>query len=695
MENKLQALAVVGLALLLASCAKKDESRVVVDTSGLQILSDDGFYLEHVVINVRGPGMPLVSYRWDGEWREGENPQPLPPFFEVKVPAGSERLIQFLGVARNSDELMKFQYGDTTMSFGPGDVAVDIPVKNFGGTSREHGFKGKFVRANGTTPTGKVEWFFTPPDSTKPLVFVEDKMIYGGWFDFMLFDAAPITYRMKGSGEVLFNAILPDTLDAQLTTAQHFAKITFPEFFYGHPDGGDTKCSPSGSSNSSHYMGYFGPGAGSVASDVEIKAGGSLIEYNDGYYTGLFTSCVNNVVPDPETMGLEWNSPSGIEFHGAAQMTAGESCSPSTPFCISAAHFVNGPNQALAEGPFKVLPGRGGADFYRQGPLTFHHSTEPGPWPKPHAAMEWETLPGVASLVDRFEVFTRPAHGNRDIYDYEADLDKMGCVEFLEQSGFKRQTSVKTPVDSENPNTFRIDQQMDRFLGKDLAICPVMKAGGKTIAAAHVAFATEDPLAVVEGLPVPLEADGYFYQVTKDLTLQLKVNNVKQFKYMHTSSDECPADPQEYTGPTYQGGSTITVTAMDEGLQTLCVIGSNKEGVWSHPQRHEWEYDSVAPTFTFYCTRWDGFYNIELSSSEPIHPGDRNLSKVGLFKESDQTEVPLSLVDVTTSSIIVEFSDSASPHPTRLQVEGVRDFAGNMSLMKLEPDVFLSLCPAP
>src|SRR5690606_13684146 len=118
---------------------------------------------------------PLARVVW-----ENDDPAMLPPpYFELVVPPGPDRLIQYAEVWDDADTgEMNFLYGDVRRSLDSGDVTVEITVNQLvSSTTKEQRLKGRYLDASGNSPTGPVQWFIVVPGGVPP-IYVEDTFIY-------------------------------------------------------------------------------------------------------------------------------------------------------------------------------------------------------------------------------------------------------------------------------------------------------------------------------------------------------------------------------------------------------------------------------------------------------------------------------------------------------------------------------------
>ncbi len=219
--------------------------------------------LDHVVINVSGPGIPSpILHSWDGCKSCDVKPTP-PSSFRLDVPQGSGRIVQVLTVYAQSTGGSVFYYGDNydrPANFDLPDVAIEIPVSSVTtSTSLTSGMiSGRYLdptRFPLGGPTGKLSIMYTPPG--KPSMVVTKTAIFAGWFNAFGLKEIPFDYVLE-DGTSLSNG--PTTLD-NLATNTAVIRIERPQSV-SKMSYGSGQVWTNNREGKIYYAGYFGPGVG-------------------------------------------------------------------------------------------------------------------------------------------------------------------------------------------------------------------------------------------------------------------------------------------------------------------------------------------------------------------------------------------------------------------------------------------------
>lgn len=244
-------------ALILLSCTRSNSPSTQVKFS----MSDAGFsqdaqeILMHVVVNVRGPGITgVVTQTFSGN---KSALQPAPSEISLEVLAGPSRLIQYMGVYVHAvSGAMHFVYGDVVEKLNPGANNVVIKANSYAQTSAQGFVTGRFLRADGSAPTGRVAWKFQPPNGT-PAMVIDQLEMFGGYFSLMAFENANFSYELEEGAETLFNNVnLNSTEFAASTERVH---VGIGPHFEALTDNANTTYVPQ--SSKKIIYGFFGPGA--------------------------------------------------------------------------------------------------------------------------------------------------------------------------------------------------------------------------------------------------------------------------------------------------------------------------------------------------------------------------------------------------------------------------------------------------
>jgi hypothetical protein len=213
--------------------------------------------LSRLMVNISSSDIqqPIVSI-----WQRGKNfNSPDPSKVTLSVPVGDHRLIQVLAIVTNysydsasgetSEQGDVFYYGDVFKAVS-GDAVADVSISSIlsGNTSTNGSISGRYLAdAVGSGPTGRVDIKYTPPSRPDNPMIVTSAEIHGGWFEFVAFEALPLSYWFE-DGHLLMNGA-PDVTDRTKV------RMRIPAGFKQN-NGSFQATDPL-----SFYFGYFGPGA--------------------------------------------------------------------------------------------------------------------------------------------------------------------------------------------------------------------------------------------------------------------------------------------------------------------------------------------------------------------------------------------------------------------------------------------------
>lgn len=317
--------------------------------------------LGHVVINISGPGIPsTILNSWDSHDCITGNCA-FPADYAINdVPAGASRLIQVIGVYKNSSGAMLFAYGDVTQNLSPGEnsAVINISPLNDAGASLGGNVAGRYYDPFGFTPTSTINVKYTPPG--KPTMVVERSEMFAGWFSVFGLQDLALSYELD-TGHVMFAG--PVNLQSAAFTSAGVYRLTVPA--HSRTGGGQTQPEAGALLN----FGFFGtPPSGTGC--------------KPGSYT--FTSRV-----DPNTsMGLSF--PDMFSHAGAVSACTGTEYV--NYVTLSPALYDNNGNDSVAgfRGPFKK-----------------HSSTQMVS--VSGTTIQWNYLPNVdSSVIDGVRFFMKP-----------------------------------------------------------------------------------------------------------------------------------------------------------------------------------------------------------------------------------------------------------------------------------------------
>ncbi len=245
--------------------------------------------LQHVIINVRGPGIAApISMTYDANSHDSSAPQELPSIYTLEIPSGSSRLIQILAVySQENSKNSAFFYGDSTVNLNGGEVAVDIPMSLRGSGSTQSGrIAGRYFSSDGSTPSGVIESQFSPATDKPPMIITKSSMT-AGWFTAFALEDIPMDIVLSGTGQKIFERVELNSLTFSNNKAM---KVTAPPLYqsFGGTYGQERE-------GTSVAMGFFGPG---------IPSGHKIC------YTHANHTYTNLYVDSTRTTKVEWDAAS-------------------------------------------------------------------------------------------------------------------------------------------------------------------------------------------------------------------------------------------------------------------------------------------------------------------------------------------------------------------------------------------------
>lgn len=189
--------------------------------------------LEHVVINISGPGMDTLSQTWSKKGGGGIGSANSLPTFSFDVPQGTDRLIQALGVYKDaSTGSLDFYYGEVVQSISVSDIAIAVSISKVGSSSGLEGqINGRYTASDNTNPTGLLSVVFTPP-GRNPLIIMQTPMI-SGWFNAFALNDQEFDYLLNGVSIFGGSKKIPDFT----TMGPNVAVVKIPGYYHSTHNG--------------------------------------------------------------------------------------------------------------------------------------------------------------------------------------------------------------------------------------------------------------------------------------------------------------------------------------------------------------------------------------------------------------------------------------------------------------------------
>lgn len=255
---------VIGLFILSVTwgCTRDNGRNTKISLSMADLYSQEpssknaGGRIVKVAINVHG-GPRLITGGWESCHCLPDGQAEYPPaIFALPVDPGPSRLVQVLIVSEDLSGKTAFSYGDKGINIVNGDNPVEIIVKSIFSSEESAEAGIRYLRADGTGPTGWVDLIYKPPSDRPPMI-VDSSFVLGGWMKVHLFQTTPVDYKLRETGEILFSGLNFSHPDFQ--ASNRMIRARFP-IFYGdknHDGSAPYELFPAGTI----FLGFAGPGA--------------------------------------------------------------------------------------------------------------------------------------------------------------------------------------------------------------------------------------------------------------------------------------------------------------------------------------------------------------------------------------------------------------------------------------------------
>lgn len=427
------------LSILLSfGCTRQTTGDASISlSSSIGSLASGDFKLTRIMVNVRGTGITSpVFYVWDG-WAPDDTILPAPATIELSVPSGPDRLVQYLAVYSNDKDENLFYYGDTIAALVSGTNDLTIVAEKMGsGSTLETGIAGRYIRTDGSFPTGKVRLEFKPPNG-RPNMIIDHSEIFGGWFSWFTFSDFGFTYTLVGTNEVLLDNVSATSLRPTGDGASGPSTILVhvPEHF---KDYGGMSCNINRlNAARSIIFGYFGPGAfGKKVCYLSTTPAAT------GIFTDSGGTC-GSQIPWDITRISENSSNFGAVVGGyeSSAISCGEGLLDDKMRFPYEKLRYGGKDELMSEGPFTRLLANQGQSIYFDGSDDINN-----------LKLNWGYAPGstvgpgsVAGLDIYKKAFTSPgSYENAQHYGE----DGMNCAEAAAKAGYSYVSTVTSSATS-------------------------------------------------------------------------------------------------------------------------------------------------------------------------------------------------------------------------------------------------------
>ncbi|MBF0315401.1 MAG: hypothetical protein HQK52_18415 [Oligoflexia bacterium] len=380
----------------------------------------NGEVIVYVVLNVSGPGMAPLFWNWEAHNRVNNALADAPASIDLLVPSGTPRLVQALIVTESSDSsglqsnnAMTFYYGDVSTSIS-GATTVSVTATLAGRANNSIDFSGRYLTSDQSGPTGHIEVLMNPPNGSPPMR-IEETYIASGWFNFFAIDTVPFSYRIKESGEYIFQQITSSS--PLFASSERVMKINIPYMTYKYFYNGTATTSNQGDSGA-FIFGFWGPGSSGKVICYKDSNGDYVHRFLDsisGNTGGLFNAqnqsvrWYNNYVADHLSrlsggIGLSQN-PSACASSNAY----------SSNLLFNYKKFKNGRYSAIGINPPFTIPllselysnDKQEGDLFSRF-LTFDYQ----PSGDRKLRLRWRYLPGTQSFISGMDLYYKPGAGN-------------------------------------------------------------------------------------------------------------------------------------------------------------------------------------------------------------------------------------------------------------------------------------------
>lgn len=416
--------------------------------------------LRVIIINVSGEGISSPIY---AKWERHSTGETPPLSFDLDIPRGTNRLAQVL-LAFETNGAIIIYYGDKTSDIDANTTSLPITVSRMGTEALGSGaIAGRFLRLDGTGPTGRVLFQYSP-DSRPPMIVSRGWMI-NGWFEFFALKGASFSYTMEHNSESIFSKISVDS-SALLGTLnpEKRLRVSVPTYWtYNSWSNGTAIGERTQRLGRQSVLGFFGPGST-----------GKTVCYNTTAVdmTNLYIDSVSSSL-------LKWDPHSGVSTNILVDSTDGvrggtTTCSGTLYADLLKINPLAVPREgsdALGfRGPFKLLSdANSGAGTDKRPVLATLNGSD--------LTLTWELLPGLAGSergVAGIGVFTRSGYSSDTNGDADYREDEGIACNRLESLGFTLAADVPATAATSSVTVRGIDSTAYNSGKFQAILCPYL-----------------------------------------------------------------------------------------------------------------------------------------------------------------------------------------------------------------------------
>jgi hypothetical protein len=352
--------------------------------------------LAHIVVNVSGPGIAApIILNWDFD---RPDPSCTTEACHLVVPAGKQRLVQLLGVYKESEtDTMSFYYGDAVKDLINADesVAISITSVNTNVNARDVEIKGRFLSTPDRGPTGNLDLKFNPGIG-KPSLLIESSEIFNGWF--RSFGLVGINFEYVFNGIIMGGSSKPiNELFNPADPSQLI--IEWPEYYYKYDD---RSTIVNKSRARTEFIGFFGP----YASSGRVCFNGTASDIMGAYLDATGTT------------KLSYNPTNISTGNVYVNRSAANTCEGSTT-----------PDNPITSFGLYIDPAQHSFDFtgpFMRRPMGNFVSMTGGGLANPEVTFTWSFLPGAQVDLTGVKVYGI-RDGNIDLYRGDSHGDSYDC----------------------------------------------------------------------------------------------------------------------------------------------------------------------------------------------------------------------------------------------------------------------------
>lgn len=408
--------------------------------------------LQVIIINVSAPDMNTVFYQWDGDCHCLSGAiAGAPGSVALDVPMGKGRLIQVLAATQDTATRgMRIYYKSARVDLTAETQDVSLSLSAQGGISgKQTNLVGRYLRSNGTAPTGTLVSKFQPPG--EPAMVISRSAIAAGWMSLFAVDGANFSYVVDETGEELSLYSAINNFSSSYSGASYLVRLSIPEHYYTYQAGQPVYSDQA--PQSFLVAGFFGPGAASSGKQICYPAASELPLW--------FTS-------SSATTNVQWTA-STSGGTSDVKLTANSGVSGGCAGTIMQDHLKLSVDQLQSDNQGRQALGIGGVFQlqpygYQNVPIKWSHDSTNN-----QLSLSWIYLPGVSSAISGVDVLV-----SRSGSGYFGGENNLDCRALLSQGYNVNESTLGTSSVINNVSTANLQNM-------NVVVCPFVygAASGK------------------------------------------------------------------------------------------------------------------------------------------------------------------------------------------------------------------------